>query len=144
MKKKNFGIISYFMIIVLCFSVFGCNKQDTVTNVWENAIYKEDTEFGKGAKTVMVEVMAEDKSVTFTIHSDKNTLGDALIEHKLIDGEKGAYGLYVKKVNGITADYDINKCYWGINKNGESLMTGVDGVEFKDGEHYEFVYTKQE
>ena len=29
---------------------------------------------------------------------------DALIEHNLIEGEKGAYGLYVKKVNGITAE----------------------------------------
>ena len=144
MKKRIFNLVSYFIIIALCFSVFGCNKKETVTDVWENAIYKEDTEFGKGEKTVIVEVMAEDKSVTFKIHSDKKTLGDALIEHKLIDGENGAYGLYVKKVNGITADYDINKCYWGINKSGESLMSGVDGVEFKDGEHYEFVYTKQE
>ena len=50
----------------------------------------------------------------------------------------------LKKVNGITADYDVNKCYWGINKDGESLMTGVDGAEIKDGEHYELVYTKQE
>jgi len=88
-----------------------------------------------------LEVVALDKSVTLTIHSDKSALGDALIEHKLIEGEKGAYGLYVKKVNGITADYDENQCYWGLNKNGESVMTGVDGVVFEDGDHYEFVYT---
>lgn len=144
MKKKFFSLISCFMIIVLCFSISGCNNNDAIANVWNDATYKEDTEFGSGKKTVMVEVIAEDKSVIFTIHSDKNTLGDALIEHNLIEGEKGAYGLYVKKVNGITADYDVNKCYWGINKDGESLMTGVDGAEIKDGEHYELVYTKQE
>ena len=102
----------------------------------------EDTELGDGEKTIMVEVVAEDKSVTFTIHSDKSTLGEVLLEHTLIEGENGAYGLYVKKVNGILADYGKNKCYWGLYKNGESLMSGVDGVEISDGEHYEIVYTK--
>lgn len=144
MKNKILSLISCFMIIALCLGVSGCNNQESATDVWKDAIYTEDTEFGSGAKTVMVEVVAENKSVTFTIHTDKNTLGDALVEYNLIDGEMGAYGLYIKKVNGITADYDINMCYWGLNKNGESLMTGIDGVEFKEGEHYELIYTKPE
>ena len=138
MKK----ILSVILVIILCVGFSACSKPEVNTDLWKNAIYTEDTELGEGAKTVLVEVAAEDKSVTFTIHSDKTILGDALAENKLIEGEKGAYGLYVKKVNGIEADYDKNKAYWGINKNGEGLMTGVDGVEFKDGEHYEFVYTK--
>ncbi len=142
MKKRVFNLISCFMVVMVCFGIVGCNNQGTVADVWQDAIYKEDAEFGSGAKTVMIEVVAQDKSVTFTIHSDKNTLGDALAEHNLIEGEEGAYGLYVKKVNGIMADYDINECYWGINKNGEGLMSGVDGVEFKDGEHYELVYVE--
>lgn len=138
MKK----IASVVLVVLLCLGVSACSKTETNIDLWKNATYTEDTELGKGAKTVLVEVVAEDKSVTFTINSDKSILGDALAEHKLIEGEKGAYGLYVKKVNGIEADYDKNKAYWGINKNGEGLMTGVDGVKFKDGEHYEFVYTK--
>lgn len=144
MKKKIFSFFSFLMVIALCIGIVGCHNQAIVADVWEEAIYKENAEFGDGAKTIMVEVVAEGNSVTFTIHSDKNTLGDALAEHHLIEGEKGAYGLYVKKVNGITADYDINKCYWGINKSGESLMTGVDGVELQEGEHYELVYIKPE
>ena len=138
MKK----IASVVLVVLLCLGVSACSKTETNIDLWKNATYTEDTELGEGAKTVLVEVVAEDKSVTFTINSDKSILGDALAEHKLIEGEKGAYGLYVKKVNGIEADYDKNKAYWGINKNGEGLMTGVDGVKFKDGERYEFVYTK--
>lgn len=138
MKK----IVSVVLVVLLCLGVSACSKTETNVDLWKNATYTEDTELGDGAKTVLIEVAAEDKSVTFTINSDKSILGDALAEHKLIEGEKGAYGLYVKKVNGIEADYDKNKAYWGINKNGEGLMTGVDGVKFKDGEHYEFVYTK--
>ena len=69
-------------------------------------------------------------------------LGDALSEHDLLEGEEGEFGLYVKKVNGILADYDIDKTYWGLYKNGEYLMTGVDTTEIADGEHYELVKTK--
>ena len=69
-------------------------------------------------------------------------LGDALIEHNLISGENGPYGLYVKVVNGITADYDINQSYWSLSKDGEYLQTGVDVTEISDGEHYELTYTK--
>ena len=136
MKK----IFSLFLMIMLAVSFSAYNKNDT--DVWQDAVYSQDTELGSGGKTVYVEVIAGEKSITFTVRSDKTTLGEALIEHKLIEGEQGAYGLYVKKVNGIKADYDENQCYWGFSKDGESMMTGVDGTEFKDGEHYELVYTK--
>ena len=126
--------------MAMILSLSACSKPET--NIWLDAVYTEDTEFGDGEKTVLVEVVVEEKSVTFTVNSDKSTLGEALVKHGLIDGDKGAYGLYVKKVNGITADYNKNRCYWGFYKNGESMMSGVDGTEFADGEHYELVYTK--
>lgn len=138
--KKRAIFMSFFMAVIFCLSLSACKK--TNADIWADAIYTEDTEFGDGEKTVMVEVVAADKSVTFTINSDKETLGEALVEHGLIEGDKGAYGLYVKKVNGITADYNINRYYWAFNKNGESMMSGVDGTEFDGGEHYELVYTK--
>lgn len=110
--------------------------------VWANATYKEDTELGEGAVTVKLEVKAEDKSVTFTVHTDKTTLGDALLEHSLIAGDEGEYGLYVKAVNGMTADFDVDQSYWALYKDGEMMNTGVDGATIADGEHYELVYTK--
>ena len=142
MKRIGMKFISFIILTVLCVSLSACRNTAYETNIWENALYTENTEFGSGERTVLVDVVIEDKTVTFTIHSDKNTLGDALTEHGLIEGEKGAYGLYVKKVNGITADYDSDKSYWGFNKNGESMMTGVDGALIEDGDHYELVYTK--
>ncbi len=141
-KERVTPLICCILVIILCLGFSACSKTLPESDVWSEAVYTEDIELGDGEKTVLVEVMAEDKSVTFTIHSDKETLGEALIEHNLIEGENGAYGLYVKKVNGITADYDKNQCYWGFNKNGEGMMTGVDGAVFNDGEHYELVYTK--
>ncbi len=142
MKKINKFLFCFVFMISICITSTSCNKDAEAVDVWSEAIYTEDTEFGNGEKTVILEVVALDKSVTFTIHSDKDTLGEALIEHNLIEGEQGAYGLYVKKVNGITADYDKDQSYWGFNKDGEGMITGVDGTTFKDGEHFELVYTK--
>lgn len=137
--KKAFLII---FVVMICFCLAGCGAKTAVGNLWDSATYTEDTEFGNGSKTLCVKVEVEDKSVTFTVHTDAKTVGDALTEHKLISGEKGAYGLYVKEVNGIVADYDKNQSYWAFNKNGEAMMTGVDGTEFLDGEQFELTYTK--
>lgn len=131
-----------FLITIMCLSFTSCGSNDVDKSVWENAIYTENMVFGDGTKTVLVEVKAEDRSVTFTIKTDKENLGEALLEHNLVSGEKGAYGLYVKSVNGITADYNIDNTYWAFTKNGESMLTGVDGAEISNGEHYELVYTK--
>ena len=139
MKKTLLVSISLALIVLLI--LVSCNTVNA-DGLWENATYRRDMTFGKGETTVMLEVKVEDKSVTFTINTDKETLGDALLEHGLIEGEDSAYGLYVKKVNGITADYDTDGAYWSLEKNGEYSMTGVDTTIIADGEHYEFVYTK--
>ena len=120
----------------------GSNGEVSKTGVWENATYLEDKEFGEGSKTVQVEVEAEGQSVTFTIKTDAETLGEALLAHDLIVGEQGAYGLYVKTVNGMLADYDVDRTYWAFYKNGAMLMTGVDGAEISNGEHYELIKKK--
>ena len=117
--------------------LLGIDNTEKEASLWDNAKYTSDTELGTGAKTAQVEVKAEGKSITFTIHTDKVTVGDALLEHGLIAGEEDMYGLYVKFVNGIEADYDKDKTYWAFYKNGEYMMTGVDMTAFSDGEHYE-------
>lgn len=142
MKKIIQTTTSALLSLVLLLCLIACGNSVDATGLWENATYLKDTEFGKGAKTVQVEVKVEDQSVTFTLHTDKDTLGDALLEHGLIAGDEGAYGLYVKTVNGMTADYDVDQSYWSFCKNGEYMMTGVDGTTIADGEHYELVYTK--
>lgn len=109
--------------------------------VWADAQYTEDTELGEGAKTLTVEVTAEDKTITFTIHTDAENLRGALEENGLVSGDESEYGLYVKSVNGIAADYDADGYYWALSKAGEYLMTGVDDTLIADGEQYELVRT---
>ena len=112
------------------------------TGAWQNATYVKDTTFGTGAKTLTVVVKADDQSITFTIKTDAETVGAALLEHELIAGEESQYGLYVKTVNGMRADYTLDGYYWAFYKNGEYMMTGVDSTVFADGEQYELVREK--
>ena len=146
--KKILSLVSVMLVIsmlLISCSFIGTqgnndnSQAENQNDIWTNALYQNDTEIGEGAKTVQVEVKAGDKSITFTVHTDKETLGDALLEHNLIAGEEGAYGLYVKLVNGIEADYDKDGTYWAFYKNGEMMMVGVDGAVIADGEHYELI-----
>jgi hypothetical protein len=123
-------------------SIEASDKTVSKTGVWENALYLEDTTFGEGKTTVTVTVKADGQSVTFTLNTDKTTVGDALLEHSLIAGEEGAYGLYVKKVNGITADYDKDQTYWALYIDGEYAMSGVDSTEIAAGTVYTLERTK--
>lgn len=136
-------MVCFIIISLLCISMTGCKKEEEkAPSLWGNAIYTEDKTFGNGAKTFELEVKAEDKSVTFTIKTDADNLEDALTENKLVEGEEGAYGLYIKKVNGITADYDVDQSFWSLSQNGTPLSTSASGAEIKGGEHFEFIHTK--
>ena len=151
-------ILALILALLMTLCLFSCKKEEAetpatgdvaaesgaseATGLWANATYLEDTTFGEGAKTVTVKVIVEDKTVTFTIKSDAEMLGDALLEHGLIAGEESAYGLYVKVVNGITADYDVDQSYWAFYINGEYAMSGVDTTEINESDVYKLEYTK--
>ena len=141
MKRTIKSTISIILTLVLMVALVACNTAEK-TSVWENATYREDMQFGSGAKTVVVEVKAEEEMVTFTIKTDKDTVGAALLEHELIAGEESEYGLYVKVVNGITADYDTDQSYWAFYVNGEYATSGVDTTEITEGDTYQLAYTK--
>ena len=141
MKQTIRITVSALLSLIMLLSLFACNTVDA-EGLWADATYRRDMEFGKGAKTAVVEFVVADEMITFTIHTDKDTVGAALLEHDLIAGEEGAYGLYVKKVNGITADFDVDQSYWAFYINGEMAMTGVDGAQITDGETYRLTYTK--
>ena len=149
MKKVLKLLTTVLVLISVIFGILSCTglfpqtqPEPTPEDIWDSATYTTDTTLGSGAICIQVEVKIDDRSVTFTINTDAATLGDALLEHDLIAGEMGAYGLYIKKVNGIVADYDVDHTYWGIYKNGEYLMTGVDTTPIANGEHYELVREK--
>lgn len=115
---------------------------ETATGIWADAVYLKDTELGEGSKTIYVTVQAEEKSIVLTVHTDETTVGSALLKLNLVEGETSQYGLYVKKVNGMLADYDVDQTYWSFLRGGEYMTVGVDSAEITDGDRYELVRTK--
>lgn len=98
---------------------------------------------GEGATVFYFNVVDKDGNETkFEIHTDKTNVGEALLELGLIEGEAGPYGLYVKKVNGITADYDTDGTYWAFYEGDDYGMTGVDLTEITAGATYAFKVSK--
>ena len=87
-------------------------------------------------------VEADGNETNFVVNTDKETVGDALLELNLIEGDDSEYGLYVKTVNGITADYDTDGTYWAFYVNGEYASTGVDSTPVNEGDTYEFKVEK--
>ena len=127
--------------VILAVSLVSCGNESE-QSIWDSATYTKNTEIGEGDTTFTLNVEALDKTVVFTVSTNADTVGEALLENKLIEGDEGQYGLYVKKVNGILADYDVNQSYWAFYINGEYAMTGVDTTEIKADDIYSLVYAK--
>ncbi len=104
-----------------------------------NAVSEDVSELGEGEKSFIFTVTDADGNETkFSINTGKKTVGEALIDLKLIQGEDGPYGLYVKTVNGATYDYDKDGKYWAFYVNGEYASSGVDMTDITDGSTYSF------
>ena len=139
MKKTLICSISIVIVMLLC--LVSCNTVDK-EGLWEEATYRRDTTVGEGDTTVELKVTAGDDSIVITVKTNEKMLGDALLDNGIIEGDEDIYGLYVKKVNGIRADYNLDKAYWQLKVNGKSSPVGVDFVEINVGDAYEFVYTE--
>ena len=151
MKKQQGKRISYvfsiMLMITMAWFTAGCNgrteKEVPPAAGQEEKEQKDSggagTVMGEGSKSFPFTVVdKEGKETLFEIHTEKEMVGEALLELGLIDGEESEYGLYVKTVNGITADYDNDGVYWAFYINGEYAQTGVDATTVGEGDQYSF------
>lgn len=141
--KSRKRIPALILTLAMMLSITACNDANVVT---------EDNTTSPSATAASASDSAETASKTFTftvvdgdgnetvfdIETNKETVGEALLEQGLIAGEEGQYGLYVKTVNGITADYETTGTYWAFYINGEYGTTGVDVTPITEGESYSF------
>lgn len=126
MSKKLFKFLSLILFAaMIMMTVAGCQKREQMTAA-------KTTEF-------VFEVVDGDGNVrTYDIKTDRATVGAALLEEGLIEGDEGDYGLYVKKVTGIEAVFEETGTFWAFYINGEYAMTGVDTTVPESGATYSF------
>ncbi len=148
MKKTSFKkLLSLFLCVVLIavIALFatGCSdntKTDVGTTTPTKTTQTNDkTVLGTGQTVFDFSVTDTDGNKTyFQIHTNKKTVGEALLELNLIDGDDGEFGLYVKTVNGVKLDYNKDGKYWAFYENGKYAQAGVDLTEIKSDTNYEF------
>ena len=123
MKKTNFSRI---LSLILCFVLVaamalvssGCGDND---------------DLGSKAFTLTV-IHSDGTEKVFELDSVKKTVGEALRDEGLIDGEDGM----VFTVDGETVKYEDDGKYWAFYIGGEYAMTGVDATKITVGENYCF------
>ena len=124
------------VVIMSCITLVSCNNKNVGT---EKMLYTADTTLGTGStQFTFVCEHIDGTKITFTINTNKTTLSEALKDVNLIEGEDSQYGLYVKKVNGITQDYDTDGTYWALYIDGEYAQTGVDSTTIDPAKTYTF------
>ena len=128
------GKDSMALLAAMASSFTACFEVDTPKN-------EEPTSASEETQTqITVEVVCAEHGTqkTFTVKTDKTNVGDALIEEGLIEGEEGAYGWFVTKVDGEFHNFDDDGKYWALYIDGEYAMTGVSSTPITAGTTYTF------
>ena len=152
--KLTIRLLSILLCLAFALSLCACScngsKKETeetfetlVSPLWDYATYLEDVELGHGKTTLNFTQRIDQGYVNFTIHTDKETVGDALLEQDLIVGTQSEYGLYVTEVNGVTAEYVEGKSYWAFYVDDKLSNDSVDKIKIEEGKKYAFIYTKE-
>ena len=142
--KKLFSMVLC-MVLIVAMALFttGCTEKPDTQPDSQPSQTTDIAYIGQG-QTAFTFIVADKGGVetTFEVHTDETTVGGALLACGLIQGEEGPYGLYVKTVNGITADYDVDGTYWAFYVNGQYATSGVDTTDINTADTYTFKVEK--
>lgn len=128
MKKKGL-IVALSIVLVVIIAAFAA------------LIIKEKDNVQTGEKTISVTIVNKDKTQElFKISTDAENLGDALLERNLVTEAEHKTGYYTV-INGIRADYTLDKAWWCFTQNGEMTTVGANDLPIKDGDSFEITHT---
>ena len=149
LKKLLSIILSIALIAAVALFTIGCADSKNNNNdggeketeeekqTFESVAEDEINEVGEGdTKFTFIVADAAGNEVKFTVSTNKTIVGEALQDAGLVEGEEGPYGLYIKKVYGIVADYEVDGTYWAFYVNGDYAATGVDKTEINTNDIY--------
>lgn len=97
--------------------------------------FKPQAQQGEKKITILV-IHGDQTEKEFQYRTDAEYLVEVLKENELVDGEEGEYGLFIKTVDGETAD-EGKQQWWCITKGGEQVNTSADQTPVADGEQFE-------
>ena len=121
--KRSVRVVELVLMLLMAVSMFTACQKDTV----------------EGTKNVTVTIVYKDAtSDKLEFSTDAEYLADALVEQKVIEyAEDG----YYTTVNGVTADYNADKSWWCLTKDGTMTTEGLNTQVIADGDVFELTYT---
>lgn len=144
MKKLVSILLCLAMLLSLsCFAAAEAAEEKTAPEiVWdennETILLEMDADYGEGAKEFTLAVNHLNQITICTVHTDEETVGAALAALNIVAGEDSDFGLYVKTIDGYTADYNVDGSYWAFYINDEYAQTGVDSTPVEADATYLF------
>lgn len=148
MKKM---LLTLCLVLALVCSLAACATSDGKETTEATVATEADgtpvdgSTLGEGAHSFAFQVvMTDGKTYNYTVNTDEEVLGKALLSLGLVEGEDTEYGLFVNTVLGVTLDYTADGYYWSLTENGEYASVGADSVTITDGTTYAFVATAAE
>ncbi len=151
MNRKNrsshsSSLLQVLMCIVLLAAAVLCltactGRKDTPVPIQSDV---KLSPIGSGSRHFAFRAVGLDGNViaAYDVFTDESTVGAALLKSSLIAGEDSAYGLYVKEVCGVTADYDKDKTYWAFYENDAYAINSADKTTIDESTVYEFRISK--
>ena len=137
MNKKMIRLLA----LVLCLAALGvtvlsgCGQKAEPTETV--ALLHDGDVLGEGSTEFLFRVKnLEGEELTVTIHTNQETVGKALQELKLVAGEDGDFGLYIKTVNGQNLDFDKDGHYWAFYEGDTYASQSADQTKIVPGSVY--------
>lgn len=119
--------------------------QETISDTTTSNDASETTDenvVGVGNTSFVFTVKLKDGTTrSYTVKTDKTTVGEALVDAGLISGSDSQYGLMVDTVCGEMLVYNTDKMYWAFYEDGKYANAGVDSTEIKPNVVYSFEAT---
>jgi predicted small lipoprotein YifL len=137
MRRNSFILPFILVVLIAVTALTGCagnsgpgESPDTAQNI------------GQGGTVFRFEVTDNNQMVTaWDVHTNETTVGAALLAVGLIEGEPSDFGLEIKYVNGLRADFTEDKAFWAFHVDGGFAMSGVDSTDIETDKTYALVYT---
>lgn len=129
-------ILTVLLLVTAAFVGCGNDVAETTAETTENAEIRGTDDY---AYNFTLKVVFEDGTEkSCPVVSNCETVGEALLDAGLIEGEESQYGLTVYTVCGVTYNFNEDSAYWALYVDGEYAMSGVDQIKCADVKEVEF------
>lgn len=145
-KKAYVGIgVALVILVALVFgaiNLYSSNKEKEEVTQVNNDIIVDGVKDTSNNKYITIDVINIDGTKqTYGVETDKQFLGEVVREVTglTVEGDQTVTGLFVKTVNGVYADYNVNQTYWAFYVNDQYCQTGVDTQPVANGDKFKIV-----